>query len=172
MYRAFPMDFRGFARVWFNKLEAGSIGSFVQLSRAFIDNFIKGQHKRHPPTHLFSVSPSPCRTLRMWVGGSSGHKKVLLSFSGSGKASPSHGNWRRKISRRTKRGIGNDTFDYCHEKMKKIGTKLSPAIKHSIIQFLKANKVIFAWSHEYMPRIDPKVVSYKLNVDQALRLVK
>ena len=29
MCRAFPMGLRGFARVWFNKLESESIGSFV-----------------------------------------------------------------------------------------------------------------------------------------------
>lgn len=29
MCRVFPMAFQGFARVWFNKLEAGSIGSFI-----------------------------------------------------------------------------------------------------------------------------------------------
>jgi hypothetical protein len=42
MCRAFPMGLRGSARVWFNKLESESIGSFVQLSRAFIDHFIGG----------------------------------------------------------------------------------------------------------------------------------
>ena len=32
MCRAFPMGLKGSARVWFNKLESESIGSFVQLS--------------------------------------------------------------------------------------------------------------------------------------------
>uniref|UniRef100_A0A2N9GZZ4 Uncharacterized protein n=1 Tax=Fagus sylvatica TaxID=28930 RepID=A0A2N9GZZ4_FAGSY len=46
MCRAFPMGLRGSARVWFNKLESESIGSFVQLSRAFIDHFIRQSTKR------------------------------------------------------------------------------------------------------------------------------
>ena len=42
MGRAFPTNLRGLARVWFNQLETGSIDTFTQLSRAFIDNFIGG----------------------------------------------------------------------------------------------------------------------------------
>ena len=45
---AFPMALRGSARVWFNKLETGSIDPFVQLSQAFIDHFIGGQQRGHP----------------------------------------------------------------------------------------------------------------------------
>uniref|UniRef100_A0A2N9G208 Reverse transcriptase domain-containing protein n=1 Tax=Fagus sylvatica TaxID=28930 RepID=A0A2N9G208_FAGSY len=52
MCRAFPLGLRGSARVWFNKLESESIGSFVQLSRAFIDHFIGSQRRGRPPTHL------------------------------------------------------------------------------------------------------------------------
>ena len=55
MCRAFPIGLRGSARVWFNKLESESIGSFVQLSRTFIDHFIGNQRRRRPPTHLLSV---------------------------------------------------------------------------------------------------------------------
>ena len=42
MCRAFPTNLRGSARVWFNQLETGSIDTFAQLSRVFIDNFIRG----------------------------------------------------------------------------------------------------------------------------------
>ena len=45
MCRAFPMGLRGSTRVWFNKLESESIGSFVQLIRAFIDHFIGSQRR-------------------------------------------------------------------------------------------------------------------------------
>jgi hypothetical protein len=45
MCRVFPLGLRGSARVWFNKLESESIGSFVQLSRAFIDHFIGSQRR-------------------------------------------------------------------------------------------------------------------------------
>jgi hypothetical protein len=67
MCRAFPMSLRGSARVWFNKLESESIGSFVQLSRAFIDHFIGGQWRGRPPTHLLSVKQMEGKSLRAYV---------------------------------------------------------------------------------------------------------
>uniref|UniRef100_A0A2N9HTB0 Uncharacterized protein n=1 Tax=Fagus sylvatica TaxID=28930 RepID=A0A2N9HTB0_FAGSY len=67
MCRAFPLGLRGSARVWFNKLESESIGSFVQLSRAFIDHFIGSQRRGRPPTHLLSVKQMKGESLRTFV---------------------------------------------------------------------------------------------------------
>ncbi len=52
---AFPMNFRGSMRVWFNQLDARSIYSFTQLSRAFIDNFIGGQRSTRSTTHILNI---------------------------------------------------------------------------------------------------------------------
>uniref|UniRef100_A0A2N9EW67 Integrase catalytic domain-containing protein n=1 Tax=Fagus sylvatica TaxID=28930 RepID=A0A2N9EW67_FAGSY len=57
------MGLRGSTRVWFNKLESKSIGSFVQLSRAFI----KGQRKGRLPTHLLSVKQMEGESLTAYV---------------------------------------------------------------------------------------------------------
>uniref|UniRef100_A0A2N9EL41 RNA-directed DNA polymerase n=1 Tax=Fagus sylvatica TaxID=28930 RepID=A0A2N9EL41_FAGSY len=67
MCRAFPLGLRGSARVWFNKLESESIGSFVQLSRAFIDHFIGSQRRGRPPIHLLSVKQMEGESLRTFV---------------------------------------------------------------------------------------------------------
>jgi hypothetical protein len=67
MCRAFPMGLRGSTRVWFNKLELESIGSFVQLSQAFIDHFIGGQRIGRPPTYLLSVKQMEEESLRAYV---------------------------------------------------------------------------------------------------------
>uniref|UniRef100_A0A2N9HZU2 Retrotransposon gag domain-containing protein n=1 Tax=Fagus sylvatica TaxID=28930 RepID=A0A2N9HZU2_FAGSY len=67
MCRAFPLGLRGSARVWFNKIESESIGSFVQLSRAFIDHFIGSQRRGRPPTHLLSVKQMEGESLRAFV---------------------------------------------------------------------------------------------------------
>ena len=67
MCRAFPMGLRGSARVWFNKLESESIGSFGQLSGAFIDHFIGSQRRGRPPTHLLSVKQMERESLRAFV---------------------------------------------------------------------------------------------------------
>jgi hypothetical protein len=67
MCRAFPLGLRGSAMVWFNKLESESIGSFVQLSRAFIDHFIGSQRRGRSPTHLLSVKQMEGESLRAFV---------------------------------------------------------------------------------------------------------
>ena len=43
-------------------------------------------------------------------------------------------------------------------KTTKIGTTLSPKMRTRLIQFLKENLNVFAWSHEDMPGIAPKVI--------------
>jgi hypothetical protein len=58
------------------------------------------------------------------------------------------------------------------EKTTRIGANLPPQMKESLIQFLKNNKDVFAWSHEDMPGIDPSIISHKLNVNPSLRPVK
>jgi hypothetical protein len=45
-------------------------------------------------------------------------------------------------------------------------------MKKSLVQFLKNNKDVFAWSHEDMPGISPSIISHKLNVNPSLRPVK
>ena len=46
-----------------------------------------------------------------------------------------------------------------------IGMTLSPEMRTRLIRFLKENLDVFAWSHEDMPGISPKVIQHKLNVD-------
>ena len=50
------------------------------------------------------------------------------------------------------------------EKTTKIGASLPQKIKESLIQFLKNNMDVFAWSHENMPGINPSIISHKLNL--------
>ena len=47
----------------------------------------------------------------------------------------------------------------------RIGKTLSPKMRTRLIEFLKENLDVFAWSHEYMPGISPKIIQHKLNVD-------
>jgi hypothetical protein len=54
----------------------------------------------------------------------------------------------------------------------RIGASLPPRMKESLIQFLKSNKDVLAWSHEDMPVIDPSIISHKLNVNPSLHPVK
>ncbi|XP_075651794.1 uncharacterized protein LOC142622232 [Castanea sativa] len=50
-------------------------------------------------------------------------------------------------------------------KKTRIGTDLSPEMKMRLVRFFKENMDVFAWSHEDMPSISPKVIQHRLNVD-------
>ena len=54
----------------------------------------------------------------------------------------------------------------------RIGTTLKPEMKTRLIQFLKENLDLFAWTHEDMPGISPKVIQHKLNIDPERKLVQ
>ena len=57
-------------------------------------------------------------------------------------------------------------------KTTRIGTTLSPKMRTRLIQFLKENLDVCAWSHEDMPGISPKVIQHKLNVNPKRKLVQ
>ena len=50
-------------------------------------------------------------------------------------------------------------------KTTRIGTTLSPEMRTRLIEFLKENLDVFAWSHEDMLSISPKIIQHKLNVN-------
>ena len=50
------------------------------------------------------------------------------------------------------------------EKFTRIGTSMEEKTKQDLVQFLRENIDVFAWSHEDMPGIDPSVITHRLNV--------
>ena len=50
-------------------------------------------------------------------------------------------------------------------KTTRIGMTLSLEMKSRLVQFLKDNLDVFAWSHEDMLGISTKVIQHRLNVD-------
>ena len=58
------------------------------------------------------------------------------------------------------------------KKITKIGTAISEKIRDSIVEFLKENADVFAWSHEDMPSISTQVMVHKLNANPSIHLVK
>ena len=56
-------------------------------------------------------------------------------------------------------------------KTTRIRTTLSPEMRTRLVQFLKKNLDVFAWSHEGMPGISPKVIQHKLSVDLKIKPV-
>ena len=50
-------------------------------------------------------------------------------------------------------------------KTTRIGMTLNPEMRTRFIKFLKENLDVFAWSHEDMLGISPKIIQHKLNVN-------
>ena len=50
------------------------------------------------------------------------------------------------------------------DQITRIDTVASPLVHRALMTFLKKNQNVFAWSHEDMPKIDPSVMVYRLNV--------
>ena len=57
-------------------------------------------------------------------------------------------------------------------KTTRIGMMLSPEMRVRLVQFLKENLDVFAWSHKDMPSISPRVIEHKLNVNPEKKLVQ
>ena len=53
-----------------------------------------------------------------------------------------------------------------------IGSKLSNDVRNLLIHFLRQNVGVFAWKQEDMGRIDPTVITHKLNVSSSFKPVK
>ena len=53
-----------------------------------------------------------------------------------------------------------------------IGSKLAEDIKSPLIHFLKRNMEVFAWKQEDIGRIDPAVITHRLNVNPSFKPVK
>ena len=57
-------------------------------------------------------------------------------------------------------------------KTTRVRTTLSTEMRKKLVQFLKENLDVFAWSHEEMPGISIEIIQYKLNVDLERKLVQ
>ena len=54
----------------------------------------------------------------------------------------------------------------------RVGADLEGRIKEDLVQFLRKNIDMFAWSHEDMAGIDPNVITHRLNVCPSSKLVR
>ena len=52
------------------------------------------------------------------------------------------------------------------ERKVRIGSSLSPELRHKLITFLQEKQAVFAWSYADMPGISPDIITHKLNILQ------
>ena len=67
MCRAFPTTLKGPAWVWFSKIPPNTIGSFEELSKLFINNFIGGQSHKMSSLSLLTIKQGENESLRSFI---------------------------------------------------------------------------------------------------------
>ncbi|XP_058104861.1 uncharacterized protein LOC131248550 [Magnolia sinica] len=67
MCRGFSIPLTGSARSWYRQLKPNSVGSFAELSRLFLTQFISGKRSRKPNTHLFTIKQEPKESLKDYI---------------------------------------------------------------------------------------------------------
>ena len=58
------------------------------------------------------------------------------------------------------------------ERYTRVGADLEEKSKKDLVQFLKKNVDVFAWSHEDMLGIDPGVITHRLNVSPSFKPIR
>ena len=67
MCKAFPTTLKGLARVWFSKIPPNSISSFNELSKLFVNNFIRGQRHKCSSSSLLTIEQGENESLWSFV---------------------------------------------------------------------------------------------------------
>ena len=67
MCRAFPTTLKGPARVWFNKIPPNTVGSFKEVSKLFVNNFIEGQRHKRSSSNLSTIEQGENESLRSFI---------------------------------------------------------------------------------------------------------
>ena len=72
---------------------------------------------------------------------------------------------KRKVMAETIKALEKISLDENNlERCTMVGADLEEKTKQDLVRFLKKSIVVFAWSHEDMPSIDPSVITHCLNV--------
>ncbi|XP_030959200.1 uncharacterized protein LOC115981169 [Quercus lobata] len=67
MCRAFPTTLKGPARVWFSKTPPNSVSSFEELSKLFVNNFIRGQRHKRSSSSLLTIEQGENESLWSFI---------------------------------------------------------------------------------------------------------
>ncbi|XP_042973107.1 uncharacterized protein LOC122304911 [Carya illinoinensis] len=65
--RAFPLTLKGVARTWFGSLLPWTIGSFDELARLFMTQFMSSRKRRRPATYLLTVKQRDGKSLKSYL---------------------------------------------------------------------------------------------------------
>ena len=67
MCRFFPTTHKGPTWVWFSKIPPNIVGSFEELSKLFVNNFIGGQRHKHSSSSLLTIEQGENESLWSFI---------------------------------------------------------------------------------------------------------
>ncbi|XP_075644956.1 uncharacterized protein LOC142615939 [Castanea sativa] len=67
MCKVFPTTLKGPARVWFSKIPPSTVSSFEELSKLFVNSFIKGQRHKHSLSSLLTIEQGDNESLQSFI---------------------------------------------------------------------------------------------------------
>ena len=67
MCRVFPTTLKGLAKVWFDKLPPNTTTSFQELSKFFINNFVRGQRYKCSSSSLLNIEQGENESVRTFI---------------------------------------------------------------------------------------------------------
>ena len=67
MCKAFLTTLKGPTRVWFSKIPLNNVGSFEELSKLFVNNFIGGQRHKRSSSNLLTIEQRENESLRSFI---------------------------------------------------------------------------------------------------------
>ena len=65
--KAFPTTLKGAAWVWFSKIPPNTVGSFEELSKVFVNNFIGGQRHKRSSSGLLTIEQGDTESSRSFI---------------------------------------------------------------------------------------------------------
>ena len=67
MCKVFPTTLKGLAKVWFDKLPPNTTTSFQELSKFFINNFVRGQRYKCSSSSLLNIEQGENESVRTFI---------------------------------------------------------------------------------------------------------
>ena len=67
MCRTFPTTLKRLARLWFSKIPPNIVSSFEELSKLFVNNFIRGQRHKRSSSSLLTIKQGKNESLRSFI---------------------------------------------------------------------------------------------------------
>ena len=67
MCKAFPTTLKGLAQVWLSKIPPKTVSSFKELSKLFVNNFIRGQRHKCSSFSLLTIKQGDNENLQSFI---------------------------------------------------------------------------------------------------------